>query len=104
MRVRKPSSKVAEEAAKLGCAAVRVVEGVDGPPTDAPKLVPGEAVTWHLQLLDSTHAARLFALLKDLGRRTCSRAANRLERVLLLTAPPCTAWCSWNELNIPRAR
>ena len=95
-----PKSKVAEEAAKLGCAAVRVVEGVDGVPTDAPKLVPGEAVTWHVQLLDSTHAARLFALLKDLGRRTCSRAADHLERVLLLTAPPCTAWCSWNELNI----
>ena len=95
-----PKSKVAEEAAKLGCATVRVVEGVDGVPTDAPKLVPGEAVTWHVQLLDSTHAARLFALLKDLGRRTCSRAADHLERVLLLTAPPCTAWCSWNELNI----
>ena len=55
-----PSSKVAAEAARLGCAAVRVVEGVDGPPPDAPKLVPGEAATWHLQLLDSTHAKRLF--------------------------------------------
>ena len=95
-----PKSKVAEEAAKLGCAVVRVVEGVDGVPTDAPKLVPGEAVTWHVQLLDSTHAARLFALLKDLGRRTCSRAADHLERVLLLTAPPCTAWCSWNRVNV----
>ena len=95
-----PSSKVAAEAARLGCAAVRVVEGVDGPPPDAPKLVPGEAATWHLQLLDSTHAKRLFALLQDLGRRTSSRAANRLCRVLLLTAPPCTFWCSWNVLNV----
>ena len=94
------SSKLAEEAAKLGCAALRIVKGGDGPPTDAPKLVPGQAVTWHLNLLNPTHAARLFALLRDLGRRTCSRAANRLYRVLLLTAPPCTAWCSWNELNI----
>ena len=94
------SSKLAEEAAKLGCAALRIVKGGDGPPTDAPKLVPGQAVTWHLNLLNPTHAARLFALLRDLGRRTCSRAANRLYRVLLLTAPPCTAWCSWNELNV----
>ena len=95
-----PSSKVAEEAARLGCAAVRVVEGVDGPPTDAPKLESGKVMTWNLQLLDSTHAARLFAWLEDLGRRTCSGAANRLCRVLLLTAPPCKFWCSWNELNI----
>ena len=94
------SSKVAEEAARLGCAALRIVEGGDGAPPDAPELVPGQAVTWHLNLLDPTHAARLYALLEDLGRRTCSRAVNQLSRVLLITAPPCTAWCSWNEFNV----
>ena len=94
------SSKVAQEAARVGCAALRIVEGGDGPPADAPKLVPGQVVTWHLNLLNPAHAARLYKLLADLGRRTCSRAVNRLSRVFLITAPPCTAWCSWNELNV----
>ena len=85
------SSKVAEESARLGCAALRIVQGGDGAPPDAPELVPGQVVTWHLNLLNPTHAARLYALLEDLGRRTCSIAANRLYRVLLVTAPPCTA-------------
>ena len=94
------SSKVAEEAARVGCAAVRIVKGGDGPTSDAPKLVPGQVVTWHLNLLNPTHAARLYKLLADLGRRTCSRVVNRLSRVMLLTAPPCTAWCSWNKMNV----
>ena len=90
-------SRLSNEAKKLGCYVLRIARI---PPSksrcDAPMLTPGVPSTW---LLDCDKEPDRRLLLQWLST---VRQIYRVQRVAIVTSPPCTMHCSLQYMNLSR--
>ena len=94
-------SKVSLQCALRGARVIRVCKPPDsasGLNAASPDLARPGLQTWCIDLVLPEAQEQAIACLRDV----CLRRSVR--RVVLLTAPPCTAWCQWHNVNRKRKR
>jgi hypothetical protein len=92
-------SQAARAAKEQGAASIRIVKLVGGAARPAPDLENGRAQSWALDLARARDRCLLSTFVRSLEHRLRTRGANRLDKVVVVTAPPCTQWSSLQHPN-----